>query len=89
MQLDEIRKEINQVDDQLKELFLKRMVLVKKVIEYKIQNNLEIYDASREAKIYHRLLEGVEENMQQHYYNFIKFCIEESKDYQKEILLNK
>ena len=46
--LDDIRHEIDSIDKELIGLFEKRMDLVKYVIEYKIKNNMNILDASRE-----------------------------------------
>ena len=46
--LNEIRQEINKIDFSMKELFIQRMNLVKDVIKYKIDNNIDILDSSRE-----------------------------------------
>ena len=49
--LNEIRKEIDILDKELIEIFEKRMDLVKFVINYKIDNNMNILDSSRESFI--------------------------------------
>ena len=51
MDLKEIRNEIDSIDEQLVELFEKRMKTVKKVAEYKAKNNLPIFNSQREREI--------------------------------------
>lgn len=51
MDIKELREKINGIDNQLTELFLKRMELVRGVAEYKRDNNLPILDAAREQEI--------------------------------------
>ena len=45
------RKKIDDIDEQLIKLFEERMTLVKDVIEYKIKNDMAIYDNNREKAI--------------------------------------
>ena len=52
--LNEIRQEINKIDFSMKELFIQRMNLVKDVIKYKIDNNIDILDSSRENVVIHK-----------------------------------
>lgn len=58
MDLNEIRKEIDGIDDELTGLFLKRMELVKGVAEYKRANNMAVLHKGREDDIVKRLTEG-------------------------------
>lgn len=46
MDLQELRNEINDIDNQLQELFNKRMQISFKVAEYKIANNMPVFRAS-------------------------------------------
>ena len=50
MNLDEIRTEIDAVDDELTKLFTKRMELAAEVAEYKRENAMNVYDPARERK---------------------------------------
>ena len=50
MNLDEIRTEIDAVDDELTKLFAKRMELAAEVAEYKRENAMNVYDPARERK---------------------------------------
>lgn len=49
--LDNYRKEIDKIDKELVELFEKRMDLANKVAEYKKENNLPIFNGSREEEV--------------------------------------
>lgn len=58
--LDEIRSEIDNIDHELVNLFQMRMSLVGDVANYKLANNLPIFNPSREKEILERLTpEGV------------------------------
>lgn len=46
--LDNLRDEIDSIDRQITDLFEKRLDIVKKVIEYKLENNIQILDQNRE-----------------------------------------
>ncbi len=48
--LEDIRKEIDGIDEQLVALYEKRMKLTSEVAEYKIQNGKQIFDREREEK---------------------------------------
>ncbi|MDR0219992.1 MAG: chorismate mutase [Lachnospiraceae bacterium] len=56
--LDEIRKEIDSIDDQIKELFEKRMECVSKAAAYKAENQLPTLDTAREREIVARVTAG-------------------------------
>lgn len=58
MNLEECRKEIDNIDKELVQLFVKRMNVAKNVAEYKKETGMAVYDSERERK----LLEKVEEN---------------------------
>ena len=55
MDLDYLRSQIDLVDDQLAELYVKRLELVKKVGEFKKQNKVGVEHGDREKKICDRL----------------------------------
>ena len=50
LDLNEIRKEIDEIDAGIVDLYEKRMVLCKNVAEYKIQNNKKVLDKAREEE---------------------------------------
>ena len=51
MDLSEIRRKIDTVDDQLLDLFLQRMALAEDVARYKKANGLPILNAAREQEV--------------------------------------
>ena len=53
--ISEIRDEINKVDAELLKAFEKRMSLANEVAEYKIKNNMPVYDRKREREILNRV----------------------------------
>ena len=63
MQLDEIRKEIDQVDDRLTELFAHRMELAKQVAASKKESGKQVADRGRERDILYRVTDGMSEEM--------------------------
>ena len=71
MELSEIRAKIDAVDDQLLDLFLKRMALSEEVADYKNQHNLPILNRTREREILARVAEkaGDKERYAYHLYS--------------------
>ena len=53
--LDTFRTEINDIDEELLSLLIKRMKISIKVGEYKKQNQLEILNSNRENEVIERL----------------------------------
>ena len=51
MELNELRNEINRIDDELLELFLKRMDVAEQVADYKREHDLPIYQPQREREV--------------------------------------
>ena len=51
MELHEIREEIRQIDEEMAELFCRRMDAVRKVAAYKNQRGLPVLDREQEARV--------------------------------------
>ena len=51
MDLDQIRKDIDQIDQELVALLEKRMVCVSQIVEYKEQQGLPVLDQGREREV--------------------------------------
>lgn len=82
--LDEAREMINEVDEQMIELFIKRMAAVSMVAEYKAENNLSVLDSGREDIIRDKNIELLASKQLEPYYNtFFDGVLKASKDYQK------
>jgi monofunctional chorismate mutase len=83
MKLDELRKEIDQIDLEMMKLFIKRMHISIEVGNYKKENNLPIYDASREQLILDQLKEKLnQDELWPYYESFMKHLMTLSKDIQ-------
>lgn len=85
MNLDEIREEIDKVDTQLRELFLKRMELVHNVYLYKKENNLPVKNEGREAAIIEKRTADLDE-FKDECSEFFKALIDISCKYQEHSL---
>lgn len=84
--LTESREIINQIDPEIRKLFLERMKIVKDVALYKLENNLPVFDETREKELIERLSKEVEEELKPYYLEFLSAMLKISKDYQKEII---
>lgn len=85
--LELARIEINRVDKEIAKLFEERMKAVEEVINFKIENNLDILDSSRENEVIERNKKLIEEKKYEKYYvDLITNIMRISKNYQKEIV---
>ena len=50
-ELEKCRKEIDEIDKQLMELFERRLDVAARVAEYKAENKLPIYNGERESQV--------------------------------------
>ena len=88
--LERARLEINRIDKEMARLFQERMKAVEGVIEYKLENNMEVLDSNREKEVIEKNLLLIEEKKYEKYYlDFIKNMMRISKEYQKDILIEK
>jgi monofunctional chorismate mutase len=60
LDLDELRRSIDAVDQQILKLLHDRVRLVMKVGEYKRENDIPVYDANRERDLFDRLGKAAE-----------------------------
>lgn len=82
MTLEEIRKEIDKIDPQMKALFLQRMEMAKHVAEVKYASGDEIYKADREAEIISRLTADIAPELKMEYTAFIRKIMEVARKYE-------
>ena len=84
--LDKARKIINEVDAQMRELFIKRMRAAETVAEYKKERGLGILDTAREAEVIKRNSELVEDGaIREYYVSFLKNNINIMTSFLKDI----
>ena len=85
--LDEARREINEVDAQMAELFVRRMRAAEKVAEYKKEHALPILDTTREEQVVQSNAKLVEdETLREYYVNFIRNNMAVSRAYQSRLM---
>jgi chorismate mutase/prephenate dehydratase len=85
--LQEARKEINEIDEKMAALFVRRMQAVGKVAQYKHEHGLPVLDAAREEQVVHDNAARVEdEDLRAYYVNFIKSNMAISRAYQHRLL---
>ena len=88
MNIYELRRIIDEIDDKLVPLLVKRMEISKAVAEYKLENGLPIFSEEREKEILQSVAEksGDYENALKKVYASV---MEASKDVQNEYINSK
>ena len=83
MDLKELRNKINEIDNELLSLYLKRMNISKQIAQYKKEHNLPIYDSKREEELINNLLNKIDNNeLKENYKKIIQLILIESKNQQ-------
>lgn len=89
-QLEILRTKLDDIDLKIIKLYEERMEIVKKVINFKINNNLPILDSSRESKMLENNLQKINNlEFKKYYQDVLNGFLKASKDLQKDILNNK
>lgn len=86
MDLDQIRKDIDQIDQELVALLEKRMVCVGQIVEYKEQQGLPVLDQGREREVLEKVASLVDDEqyratIQSQFQDMMK----RSRTYQEEV----
>lgn len=85
--LDELRREIDNVDSQLLPLFLRRMELARSVAAFKIEHKLPVLNSQRESEILKRRADACGEDWQRPYAEeFFKALMSLSRAEQQRML---
>lgn len=86
-QLDEARLKINEVDKKIAALFEERMNAVEEVVAYKIENNMQVLDASREKELIQKNMNYIKnEKYKNSYSKFMNEVLKISRNYQQKII---
>jgi monofunctional chorismate mutase len=82
--LNELRVEIDLIDDAIRNLFEKRMDIVKQVKIYKKENQIQILDKNREEEVIEKNISKLKDaSLEEPYKKFLVFMMDLSKDLQK------
>lgn len=85
--LELIRNEINSIDEEIIELFIRRMEAVRKVAEFKINNNIQVMDETRERFILNKYTKDVkDEELKSEIIDFLQSVLAISRKAQDEII---
>ena len=85
--LDKARKEINEIDKEMAELFVRRMKAARVVAEYKKERGLAILDEVREREVIRQNSTFVEDDeLREFYVNFIQNTMAVSRSYQSRLM---
>ena len=83
--LEQYRKEIDQIDEALTQLFEKRMDIAFKIAQFKKQNNLKILNQEREKEVLQKAVDTLQnKNYQQEVTDFFNELMRISKDFQSK-----
>ena len=86
-ELEKARLEIDKIDKEMAKLFEERMKAVEHVVHFKMENNLPVFDASREAKVISKNLENISNDTYKTYYeDYLHALMDISKKYQKTFM---
>lgn len=86
--LTELRNAIDAIDEKLRGLYVERLELVKRIAAYKMEHDLPVYDASREAQVIEKSLGAIaDEAIRNKYKEVLETIMKTAKDLQKEIVL--
>lgn len=88
MELFELRQEIDRIDKQFVDLFLKRMELCKQIAIYKSQNGLCINVPGREEEVLRSVQAHAGEEMCEYALRLYAALFELSKEYQEQTINN-
>ncbi|MCL1815711.1 MAG: chorismate mutase [Treponema sp.] len=82
MNIDELRQEVDDIDDKLLSLFERRMEIAKNIGECKKEQGLPVKDRKREQKILHRLCKKARPELEEYVRPLFLALFEVSSNYQ-------
>ena len=85
MNLDELRAEIDRIDDQLINLFEERMEVASKIGQYKKENGLPVLNSQREREILNNIADKSKPEMKSYLRVLYSLLFELSRSYQEKI----
>ena len=86
MDLNDYRKEIDRIDDQLIALFAQRMETAEKIAEYKKANGLRVLDARREREKMREILDKTPDDLREYVSSLYSLIFELSRSRQSCLL---
>lgn len=87
-QIEEVRKEINEIDRQIVDLFLRRMKCAEEVSDFKMNHGGQVLVPSRESELLNTMLENIPERLKQEYTALLRTTTRISRKYQYARILD-
>jgi monofunctional chorismate mutase len=85
--LEELRADINEIDEKMIGLFKDRMLVVKEIARYKMENGMQVLDESREQFIIKKHTDDVKDpDLSREIGEFIKGMLRISRDAQNAVI---
>lgn len=85
--MNNVRKQINEIDQKMAKLFEERMNCAKKIAEYKAEHALPIYDATREKELIINNSKYIDsDEIREYYVDFLQNTMNISKRYQARLI---
>ena len=85
LNLDLIRKEISEINDEMLALFVRRMELSAQVAAYKKANGLPTLDRKREEAILQMVADNTDVEYRQYAIQLFRYMMDLSKEYQETL----
>ncbi len=86
MDIKDARKEIDKIDGELTDLFVKRMKLSKEIAAYKKENNLPVFDKTRERDILNKACDRAGSELENYISILYTTLFDVSRSYQKQLI---
>lgn len=87
LNLDEIRKQIDEIDKEMAALFERRMQVAADVAAYKRENNMPVLDAAREEAVVQKNVARLSnQEMAPYYEDYLRYLMGLSRQYQAKLL---
>ena len=87
-ELEILRNKINLIDDEILDLFTKRMFISREIAEYKKHNNVAIEDKNREKEILNDIIKKSNPELKEYSNVLFETIIDLSKQFQNEEFRN-
>ena len=85
MELMDLRKKIDEIDDEIVSLYLKRMGIVAEIAQEKKETNAPVCNLERESEILSRLTKNVPDEFKKYLKEVYSAIFNTSKDYQLSV----
>lgn len=86
MDIKDARNEIDKIDRELTDLFVKRMKLSKEIAAYKKENNLPVFDKTRERDILNKACDRAGSELENYISILYMTLFDVSRSYQKQLI---